>query len=301
MGIIAPEKKKKSNVFSKVSKNSSTGFILFITVVVLMFLGFIKTFTSSNTSNKNALNKTGVIKFSGNEKISFDDEYLVQDKAKLLTASEKNSLNELLNKIETETSVQIRVVTLNSTGNYSVEELAIKIAEENGIGQKGKDNGALLLVSMENHDIRIETGYGTEGQLTDVICSRIIRNVIAPAFQKDNYYKGLYDAVQIMADVISGDESLVEEEKNISSKNLPVPVLVFVIFFMILWVSIFTRGIVSSIFNPYRRRSFLNTMGPFVNTHGSSHSSHTNSFGSSFHSFHGGGGHFGGGGASGHW
>ena len=69
------EKKKKSNVFSKVSKNSSTGFILFITVVVLMFLGFIKAFTSSNTSNKNALNKTGVIKFSGNEKISFDDEY----------------------------------------------------------------------------------------------------------------------------------------------------------------------------------------------------------------------------------
>ncbi len=289
MGIIAPEKKKKTNVFSKVSKNSSTGFILFITVVVLMFLGFIKAFTSSN--------RNGVIKASGAEKISFDDESLVQDKAKLLTLSEKNSLNELLNKIETETSVQIRVVTLKSTGNYSVEELSLKIAEENGIGQSGKDNGALLLVSMENHDIRIETGYGTEGQLTDVICSRIIRNVIAPAFQKDNYYEGISDAVQIMADVISGDESLVEEEKNISSKNLPVPVLVFVIFFMILWISIFTRGIL----NPHRRRSVFNTMGPFVNTHGFSHSSHTNSFGSSFHSFYGGGGHFGGGGASGHW
>src|SRR4030095_15780902 len=116
---------------------------------------------------------------------------LVTDYTNTLSSSEQDQLESKLVNFNNTTSTQIAVVIMTSMGGYEVNDYAVQLANKWGIGQKGKNNGILVLLAMESHDVSIQIGYGLEGAAPDVIASRIIRNEMVPYFKQGNFYAGL--------------------------------------------------------------------------------------------------------------
>lgn len=120
----------------------------------------------------------------------------VVDRAEILSPEEEQSLTRKLETIENETSVQFVIATLPSLEGEPIEDYSIRLAGEWKIGQRGLDNGAIILVVPSERRIRIEVGYGLEPVIPDGLAGRIIRERIAPAFRDENYYQGLLAAVE---------------------------------------------------------------------------------------------------------
>lgn len=266
--------------------NSPVGFFVFIAFVVFFASVVINGFTKSDSGKKE---KSSVISTLSTENGA------VIDKAGIFGSSKKQALNEYLKRLNDTKGVQIAVVTVKNLEGQDIESFSLACAEKLKLGEKGKDNGALLLVSMGDKKMRIETGYGTEGALTDAKCSRIIRNVLTPAFKAEKYEDGIIAAVQNMAAIITGDASLVTEgnaEKNPSrGTNSASAVFIFFILFVVFGIPLITRR---------RRGGFV----PFFIPVGGGHHHGGSGFGGGsggFSGFSGGGGGFGGGGASGSW
>ncbi|WP_205702370.1 TPM domain-containing protein [Candidatus Aquarickettsia rohweri] len=104
----------------------------------------------------------------------------VVDQANVISPATKDQLTEILTNIENTTTDQIVIVTLPTLDGNSIEDYGYKLARHWGIGQKDKDNGAIIIVDVNERSIRIEVGYGLEAKLTDAVTSEIIRNQIAP-------------------------------------------------------------------------------------------------------------------------
>ncbi|RYZ51137.1 MAG: TPM domain-containing protein, partial [Sphingobacteriales bacterium] len=115
---------------------------------------------------------------------------LVNDLAGTMAAGEVEELERKLQDYAVTSSTQITIVTIRNLGGYEVAQYAVELANKWGIGQSGKNNGVLLLASVDDHKINISTGYGLEGALTDAMSGRIIRNEIAPAFRQNKFYQG---------------------------------------------------------------------------------------------------------------
>ncbi len=133
---------------------------------------------------------------------------LVNDLAHVLTADQIQSLESKLVAYDDSTSTQIAIVTIPTTGDYAVEDVALGILRKWGVGNKKTNNGIVLLVSVQDRKVRIETGYGMEGAVTDAISSEIIRNRIAPNFKggtSDNYYRGLDEATDDLIKAATGE------------------------------------------------------------------------------------------------
>ena len=129
----------------------------------------------------------------------------VNDHAGMLSAATRQQLKDILSRLEQTDSTQIVVLTIPSLGGEVLEEFSLKVAEKWQIGQKGFDNGAILLIAKNDRKLRIEVGYGLEGSLTDLMAGRIIRNVIVPQFKTGNFDQGVIDGVQAMIDVVRGE------------------------------------------------------------------------------------------------
>ena len=115
----------------------------------------------------------------------------VVDNAEILASGDARQLTEKLKAHEQKTGNQIAVLTVPTIGSDSIEEYATRVFESWKLGQKGKDNGVLVVVAPKDRKMRIEVGYGLEGTLTDVGASRIIRNVMTPAFKDNDFDKGV--------------------------------------------------------------------------------------------------------------
>ena len=219
----------------------------------------------------------------------------VMDTAGIIDSSTADDLTRFLLNLDSETGIQLVVLTVNSLEGRSIEEFSMRYAEFWELGQKNVDNGILLTVAMDEREMRIETGYGTEGALTDAICSKIIRCDLVPNFKDGNYSKGIRDAVYSIAGVVTEDESLIspayKSDKGKSGKTSPVAVIIVIVWIVIMVLSI------------GRRFGIFPFLGPAIFMGGGSN--HHGGFGGGSSGggthFGGGGGHFGGGGASGHW
>ena len=112
-----------------------------------------------------------------------------------------------------------------------MEDYSIKVAEQNKIGQKGKDNGVLLLVSKNDRKIRIEVGYGLEGKLTDLLTGRIIDYVISPNFKSGDMDRGFTAGIDAIIGAAKGEfkADSIKKPKEISSFPF---VLIFILFFI---------------------------------------------------------------------
>ncbi|WP_176630677.1 TPM domain-containing protein [Desulfolutivibrio sulfoxidireducens] len=124
----------------------------------------------------------------------------VNDLAGLLSPDTAKRLESELAALEASDSTQVVVLTVPSLQGETIEGFAIKTAQKWGIGQKGTDNGALLVVSKGDRAVRIEVGRGLEGTLTDALTGRIIDHVIVPEFKKGDFNAGVEKGVgSIMA------------------------------------------------------------------------------------------------------
>lgn len=211
----------------------------------------------------------------------------VLDNAGILSKTELRQLESFIANLDERTGIQIAVIIVKNLGGEDIESFSMKHAEQYKLGQKGTDNGVLLTVAMKEHEVRIETGYGAEGILTDAVCARIIRNKIAPMFKQEKYFEGIESGIKAIASVLTSDESMTENQfqpENSAEEDeeeSPFSVLAFVFFVVLIFV-IFGRG----------RNLWLL---PFIFGGGSSGRRNSDNFRK------GGGGSFGGGGASGRW
>lgn len=215
----------------------------------------------------------------------------VVDDANILSSSTVAQLTEMLAAQEQKTGEQIVVVTLPSLQGYTIETYGYQLGRAWGIGQKGKDNGALVIVAPKEHQVRIEVGYGLEGQLTDAQSELIIHNVMLPKFRSGDYDGGVLDGTSVLIKVLGCDPSALPqqpvERDHRSGAHIPILLIVFliwIIFGRFLWPLLFLGG----------------RGGPWGGT-GFGGGWGGGGFGGSGGGFSGGGGSFGGGGASGSW
>ena len=131
----------------------------------------------------------------------------VNDYAAMLSPATEQQLESVLAALEAEESTQLVVLTIHSLGDANLEEFSLRVAESWQIGQKGLDNGALLLIARDDRKLRIEVGYGLEGSLTDLTAGRIIRDVITPNFRNGNFDQGVIDGVSAIIAAVRGEFS----------------------------------------------------------------------------------------------
>jgi uncharacterized protein len=130
----------------------------------------------------------------------------VNDYAGMVPPDKAQQLEERLAAFEKETSHQVTVLTIPSLEGDSIEDFSIRVAESWKIGQKGFDNGAILLIAQKDRKLRIEVGYGLEGVLPDVIASRIIREVIVLRFRDGDFDGGIQAGVDAIMKVVQGEK-----------------------------------------------------------------------------------------------
>lgn len=210
----------------------------------------------------------------------------VNDYANILTDSQEKNIEILLNDLEKKSTSQLVLLTIPSLEGETIEDYSIRLTEQKDwkIGQKGLDNGVILIISMKEKKLRIEVGYGLEGALTDLKCSYIIRKIIVPKFKKGDYFEGVLRGVSTISGIISKEYDISPKDlsrfknRNKSSNFGNIIFFIFVLIFFILPLFSKRKG---------GRGSSIFWGG------GSS--------GGGFGGFSGGGGSFGGGGASGGW
>jgi uncharacterized protein len=227
----------------------------------------------------------------------------VTDQAGLLSASDKADIESELAPNEQTSTDQIAIVTVNSLDGYSIEDYGIGLARQWGIGQKGKDNGILLIVAPNDHKVRIEVGRRLEPFMTDTMSALIIHNAILPKFRRGDYAGGIKDGVRDIKTVLLGDSEEVKRRAagGRTPHDDPTAMMHLLVFFLIvaliMWINYRNARAMGPGMpgNPRRRGGIIFIPG------GSGSWGGGWSGGGGGGGWSGGGGDFGGGGASGSW
>lgn len=253
-----------------------------------------------------------ILVLTGLSLISFGQDFpkksdrLVNDYANVLTQQEATDLENLLVKYDNETSVQIAIVIMATIDGYPIDDFAFELGEKWGVGQGDTDNGAMVVVSIDERKMWIATGYGLEASLPDAMIKRIIENEIKPQFKGRRYYHGLKAGADAMILATKGEY---EGQGNgagggkAGRKGIPMIMLILGIWLIVM----ITKSM------QVRRHARLNGLSFWAawmllnsasRRHGGSYSSFSGGSGGfggggGFGGF--GGGSFGGGGAGGSW
>ena len=214
----------------------------------------------------------------------------ITDRTGTLSRNEIAALDQKLAAFERETTNQIAVLIIPSLEGDSLEDYSIRLAEKWKIGQKGKNNGVILLVVKNERKLRVEVGYGLEGALPDALSGSIIRNEIAPRFRAGQFYQGVDAGVTAIMAATKGEYKAPKKRQR--GSDLPTW-LVFLLIFL-------SFGVLSVLSSLGRRRHY-HSGGAGGWTTGGGFFGGGSSGGDSGGGFSGGGGDFGGGGASGDW
>jgi uncharacterized protein len=235
----------------------------------------------------------------------------VVDQAGILDAAARSRLETKLQDLESKTTTQLVVVTLRSLDGYDIADYGYQLGRHWGIGQKGKNNGAVLIVAPTERKVRIEVGYGLEGTLTDAVTRLIIDHAILPRFRASDFAGGIERGVDDIIQVLSGDA---DDFKRRAAERDSRPqggegISLFTIVLIILFIWLFSYLQRAQQQASGRRRS---RWGPVVGgglpggwsgggwSSGGSGGGFSGG-GDSGGGFSGGGGSFGGGGSSGSW
>ena len=138
----------------------------------------------------------------------------VTDRAGVLSPGDLDAIERLLSDYDRSTSQQFVVLIVPSLEGESLEDYSIRVVEQNLIGQKGKDNGLLFLVAVNDRKMRFEVGYGLEPVLTDLVTSMIISDVVAPEFRSGNYAQGIYSGLQTAIKVTTGEYTVTASDRR---------------------------------------------------------------------------------------
>jgi uncharacterized protein len=219
------------------------------------------------------------------------------DYAGVVSSGAAERFNEQLAQFERETSNQIVVAVWRTMPSQSsIEDFTQRTFQAWQVGQKGRNNGAVFFVFVDDHRMRIQPGYGLEGALPDITCNEIIRDAVAPRFRANDFEGGLSAGIDLIFKAIRGEYKgsgkTVRESGR--SQNNPAGLLIF--FFVLVVILLAMRA--SRRLGGYR---YTGGGGPFVSGNWGSGGGGWSSGGGGFSGFSGGGGSSGGGGASGSW
>lgn len=211
----------------------------------------------------------------------------VVDQAGVLPSQAADRLTRELAAHEQRTGQQVVVATVRSLQGQSIEDYGYQLGRFWGIGQKGADNGAILVVAPAERRVRIEVGYGLEGELTDAVSSVIINQTILPRFRKGDLAGGIVAGTEQILRALGDDigEPLPPrsgQSETDSPGSVGSVLFTILIFFVFLWLM--------------RRRGGFFLPFLIASSWGGGRRGGSGSSG-----FSGGGGSFGGGGASGSW
>lgn len=227
---------------------------------------------------------------------------LVNDYTGVLSASEKQALENKLVAFDDSTSIQVAVVLIKSLDGYDISDYGYRLGRYWGIGGKEKNTGVLILAAIEDRKVTIQTGYGMEGILPDIITKRIIDNEIKPNFRSGNYYEGLNAATSAIISYNKGEYKGNGPKKS-SGDGIPIGLIILI---AIVIISLIGRGGKGG----GNRRNVIGGRGgadifwwSVLNGMGHSGRGGSGGFGGGSGGGFGGfgGGSFGGGGSSGNW
>jgi uncharacterized protein len=215
----------------------------------------------------------------------------VVDDAGVLDASTKSQLTDMLAAHERATGEQVVVVTLASLQGFSIEDFGYQLGRDWGIGQKGANNGVLLIVAPNEHKVRIEVGYGLEGTLTDATSRTIIESDILPSFKRDDFNAGVLAGTSSILKVLSGSGAPMAH--SFLSDHF---IAIRIVFDLLVFIIILAIRITAARNRP--KRLVRDSDDP---DSGAYYGAGVYPRGGMGSGFSGGGGSFGGGGASGSW
>ncbi len=227
---------------------------------------------------------------------------LVNDFANIFSSTETQALEQKLLAYNDSTSTQIYVVTVSDLEGYSASDYSFRLGEKWEIGQKSKDNGAVILIKPKigysKGQAFIAVGYGLEARINDAYAGRIVRDIMIPYFIDDDYFGGVNAAVDVMIERLSGEFDAEESETG----GLPW-IAVFIIIIGIIIILIIISGSDQNTGSGGHHTSTFPPIffPPTSGRHGSSFGSGTGGFKGRGGFGGGGGGRFGGGGAGGSW
>ena len=211
----------------------------------------------------------------------------VNDYAGLLSPATRQDVERFLADFRRSDSTQIAVLTIPSLEGEDLEGYSVRVAQSWGIGQKGTDNGALLLIAKQERAVRIEVGYGLEDRLTDLLAGRIVDQEIVPRFKTGDFDGGVKAGVKAMVDAVrgayKGDPATRKKPQRFPAEAL-------------LWLLFLGPGLLRMFVGGSQRRG---RRGGFYVGGGGFGGGFGGGGGGGFGGFGGGG--FGGGGASGRW
>ncbi|MEC5384690.1 TPM domain-containing protein [Uliginosibacterium sp. H3] len=226
----------------------------------------------------------------------------VTDLANVLQAPERAQLEARLASIEQQSGSQVAVLTLPTTQPEDIAAYGIRVADAWKAGRKNVDDGVLLIVAVKDRKMRIEVGRGLEGAIPDAIASRIIRESIAPDFQRGAMYAGIAAGVERIAARIGSEALPPPPGQRNAAAGQPftfgvLPLIIFVIIFLLVFRRSGRRGY-------YSRGNGIGGVatGMILDSILRGGRGGGGGFGGGGGGFGGGGGGgFGGGGASGNW
>lgn len=163
---------------------------------------------------------------------------LVNDYSGVLSAEQKQALENKLVAFDDSSSTQIAIAILKSVGDYDINEYAVNLGRKWGVGQSGKNNGIMIVVAVGDRKISIQTGYGVEGALPDVYAKRIIDNDIKPEFRAGNYYAGLDAATTSIIKYTRGeyknDNPRVANRKSGGGGSIIIVIIIVIVILIIM-------------------------------------------------------------------
>ncbi len=167
----------------------------------------------------------------------------VNDYAGMLSPESKSRLENKLASFERDQSTQIIVLTIPSLQGDDIDQFAIKVAESWKIGQKGKDNGVILILAKAERKVRIEVGRGLQGVLPDITAGQIIRNTMRPYLKEGNFDQGISVGIDAILAATKGEFKAVpgEAKKQPQSKSPSLITLLLILIVGMLVVGTFSR------------------------------------------------------------
>ena len=229
------------------------------------------------------------------------------DAAGLLDITQAAALDQKLAAFEQESGHQFLIYTLPTIGDDAIEDFTVRCAQKWGVGQKKYDNGLIVFLFMKEKKIRVEVGYGLEGAVTDAYSSRVMREVMAPHFQRSDWNGGLIAGADALMQRVRGNEPDVAPLQRPQQAPATQPAAGSSVLFMIL-LFVFIFFILPSLMRGRRGGGGCGgCLWPMMfmgggRTYGGGFGG--GGFGGGFGGgggFSGGGGGFGGGGATGGW
>jgi uncharacterized protein len=162
-----------------------------LTILMLLILALVAPLAAASTPKPPAMPRDYVVDLAG-----------------VMDANSSVRLNALLRELEQKTTAQVLVLTIQSLDSQSIEEFALNIKEQWKLGKKGKDNGVLIVVAVQDRKYRIEVGYGLESILPDSLVGTIGREYLVPYFRKGDYGGGVSAAALAIIQTIASSEGV---------------------------------------------------------------------------------------------